>query len=196
MSLYVSSSWSVSLPPAYNPRPVGFSSTWWRYQMETFSALLAHSPVSSPHKGQWRGYLMFFLICVWINGWVNSREAGDLRRHRAHYDVIVMSVVILYTAVDSHPSVNMNKLFICPAPKKIHIFLSSAITKTTPRARFSENVFVLSWCDTIFIIMVFHVCVFHYGPIISSYYFCGLLTLVKTTWCCLLWFFSVYLGSK
>ena len=27
----------------------------------------------------------------WINGWVNNREAGDLRRHRAHYDVIVMT---------------------------------------------------------------------------------------------------------
>ena len=27
----------------------------------------------------------------WINGWVNNREAGDLRRYRAHYDVIVMS---------------------------------------------------------------------------------------------------------
>ena len=26
----------------------------------------------------------------WINGWVNNREAGDLRRHRGHYDVIVM----------------------------------------------------------------------------------------------------------
>ena len=47
-------------------------------------------PVNSPHKGQWRGALMFSLICVWINGWVNNREAGDLRRHRAHYDVIVM----------------------------------------------------------------------------------------------------------
>ena len=23
-------------------------------------------------------------------GWVNNGEAGDLRRHRAHYDVIVM----------------------------------------------------------------------------------------------------------
>ena len=32
----------------------------------------------------------FFLICVWINGWENNREAGDLRRHRAHYDVIAM----------------------------------------------------------------------------------------------------------
>ena len=48
------------------------------------------SPVCSPHKGQWRGALMFSLICAWINGWVNNREAGDLRRHRAHYDVTVM----------------------------------------------------------------------------------------------------------
>ena len=48
------------------------------------------SPVNSPHKGQWRGALMFSLICVWMNGWVNNREAGDLIRHRAHYDAIVM----------------------------------------------------------------------------------------------------------
>ena len=48
------------------------------------------SPVNSPHKGQWRGALTFSLICVRINSWVNNREAGDLRRHRAHYDVTVM----------------------------------------------------------------------------------------------------------
>ena len=45
------------------------------------------SPVNSPHKGQWRGALMFSLTCAWMNGWVNNHEAGDLRRHRAHYDV-------------------------------------------------------------------------------------------------------------
>ena len=48
------------------------------------------SPVNSTHKGQWRGALVFSMICAWINGWVNNREAGDLRRHRAHYDVTVM----------------------------------------------------------------------------------------------------------
>ena len=48
------------------------------------------SPVTSPHKDQRRGALMFSLICTWINGWVNNREAGDLRRHRAHYDVTVI----------------------------------------------------------------------------------------------------------
>ena len=48
------------------------------------------SPMNSPHKGQWRGALVFSLICAWINGWVSNGEAGDLRRHRAHYDVTVM----------------------------------------------------------------------------------------------------------
>ena len=43
------------------------------------------------HKGQRRGALMFSLICTRINGWVNNGEASDLRRHRAYFDVIVMS---------------------------------------------------------------------------------------------------------
>ena len=70
--------------------------SWWRHQMETFSALLAlcagnsPAPVNSPHKGQWRGALMFPLICVWINGWVNNSEAGDLKCYQAHYDITVM----------------------------------------------------------------------------------------------------------
>ena len=32
----------------------------------------------------------FLWSAPWINGWVNNREAGELRHHRAHYDVIVM----------------------------------------------------------------------------------------------------------
>ena len=50
------------------------------------------SPVNSPHKGQWRGTLMFSLICAWIKGWVNNLEAGYLRRHRAHYDGTAMCI--------------------------------------------------------------------------------------------------------
>ena len=53
------------------------------------------SPVNSPHKGQWRGTLMFSLICVWINDWVNNCEAGELRRYRPHYGVIVMKTVVI-----------------------------------------------------------------------------------------------------
>ena len=48
------------------------------------------SPVNSPHKGQWRGALMFSLIYTRISGWVNNSDAGDLRRYRAHYGVTVM----------------------------------------------------------------------------------------------------------
>ena len=51
------------------------------------------SSLNSPHKGQWRGALIFSLICAWINGWVNNREAGDFRRNRTHYDVNVMWVI-------------------------------------------------------------------------------------------------------
>ena len=36
-------------------------------------------------EGQWPTALMFSL--VWTNGRSNNPDAGDLRRHRAHYDV-------------------------------------------------------------------------------------------------------------
>ena len=49
------------------------------------------SALNSPHKGHWRGALMFSLICAWTNRWVNNREVGDLRRQQAHYDVSVMN---------------------------------------------------------------------------------------------------------
>ena len=55
-----------------------------------FVRKIHRSPVNFPHKGQWRGALMFSLIYVWINDWANNREAGDLRRYPVHYDVIVM----------------------------------------------------------------------------------------------------------
>ena len=64
---------------------------YWPFVRGPFVRGIHRSPVNSPHKGQWRGALMFSLICPWINGWVNNREA-DLRRHRAHYDVIVMTL--------------------------------------------------------------------------------------------------------
>ena len=88
-----------------------WSMPWWRHQMEIFTALLAICAGNSPETGefptqsQWRGALIFSLICVWINGWVNNREAGDLRRYRAHYDVSVM-----------HPSTSIFRLGCCPCP--------------------------------------------------------------------------------
>ena len=49
-------------------------------------------PMNSPHKGQRRGAFGIFFD-LRINGLVNNREAGDLRRHCAHYDVIVMDII-------------------------------------------------------------------------------------------------------
>ena len=69
------------------------------------------SPVNSLHKGQWCGAFMFSLICAWISGWANNREAGDLRRHRGHYVVIVMkrywpSYMASYRVISSHTLLN------------------------------------------------------------------------------------------
>ena len=43
------------------------SATWRRYQMETFSALLVTGKFQ--HKGQWRGALIFSLICALNKRW-------------------------------------------------------------------------------------------------------------------------------
>ena len=67
--------------------------------MEAFSALLAiyagNSPVPDEFPTQKPVTQRFdvfwgFFICAWTNAWENNSEAGDLKRHRAHYDVIVM----------------------------------------------------------------------------------------------------------
>ena len=69
--------------------------SWWRhhhfprYWPSVWG--IHRSSVNSPHKGQWRGVLVLSLISAWINSWVNNREAGDLRRHRTNYEIIVTS---------------------------------------------------------------------------------------------------------
>ena len=81
--------------PFFCPSPWGsFYVIKWKYfpRYWPFVRRIHRSLVTSPHKGQWRGALMFSLICVWINTWVNNRDTGDLRRYRAHYDVIVMFI--------------------------------------------------------------------------------------------------------
>ena len=51
------------------------------------------SPVNPAHKSQRCGTLMGSLICAWTNSCVNNRDAGDLRHHSAHHDVIVMATL-------------------------------------------------------------------------------------------------------
>ena len=64
--------------------------------METFSALLALCAGYLSVTGEFptqrpvtRSFDVFFDL-RWINVWVNNLDAGDLRHHRAHYDVTVM----------------------------------------------------------------------------------------------------------
>ena len=56
------------------------------------------------HKGQWRGALMISSICARTHGGANNGEAGDLKRHRAHYGVIVMDLVSFYIPYNVLPS--------------------------------------------------------------------------------------------
>ena len=75
-----------------------FTHWWWRHQMETFSALLAICAGNSPVTGEFpaqrpvtQSFDVFFFMWAWINNRANNRGAGDLRRHRANYDVTVMT---------------------------------------------------------------------------------------------------------
>ena len=72
----------------------------WKYfpRYWPFVRGIHRSPVDLSHKGLWRGALMF----SFINGWANTREAGDLRRHRAHYDVTVMYIVTLHIGLQPY----------------------------------------------------------------------------------------------
>ena len=58
----------------------------------------------SPHKGRWRRAVILCLIWAWTNGWANNRDVGDLRRHHAYYDVMVM----FFTAINPAKSVHVN----------------------------------------------------------------------------------------
>ena len=140
-----------NLGPCYNrmiyskifpiAHPCGRDRAWWRREMETFSALLTlcvgiyRSPMNSPHKGQWRWTLMFSLICAWTNGWVNNRDASDLRRHRAHYDVTVMCEIRIWST-----------FYFCQ-----HYVVCSIVTerdrieKFATRLCFFHRIFILPW---------------------------------------------------
>ena len=97
----------------FPPQWAAWEDSWWRHQMETFSALLAIC-------GQWRGALMFSLICVWINGWVNNCEAGVLRCYRAHYDVSVMLCGIIKAWIQVRVSAVYGN-YVCMLPKACSI---------------------------------------------------------------------------
>ena len=105
--------------------------------METFSALLAFIrgihrwPVNSPHKGQWCRALMFSMICDWTNSRANNGDAGDLRRHCAHYDVIVMWGDGSYIS-DAEVYFVLETIYGFIIPQKAHIWRSERTRKHLP----------------------------------------------------------------
>ena len=76
------------------------------------------SQANSPHKGQWRRALSFSLIYTWIKGCVNNREAGNSRRHRAHYDVIVMNAESVSVTSHHHGCCPTNQIWSTSSPTK------------------------------------------------------------------------------
>ena len=65
-------------------------SRYWQFERG-----IHRSSMNSPHKGQWRGALMFSMICAWVN----NREAGDLGHYRAYDDVTVMKIIFPSTGI-------------------------------------------------------------------------------------------------
>ena len=104
-------------------------------------------PVNSPHRGQWRGALMFSLICAWISDWVNNGEAGDLRRHCAHYGVTVM----------------IKKT--CDLKKKDGTYLNTRIESGSIYHAHVALTLAVSLCTTmrVLFIVIFMVCYFFYS---------------------------------
>ena len=80
-------------------------------------SLLGNSPVTGefPWQSQWLGALVFSLICAWINDWIINRGAGDLRRHRAHYHVIVMCVVLSEVGIIEEGFIELYRGGNCPS---------------------------------------------------------------------------------
>ena len=63
-----------------------------------------------------RSFDAFSLICTWINGWVNNREAGDLRRHFSLFDFINL-LFNNYPWYHVHP---INMIFLLKSELKWH----------------------------------------------------------------------------
>ena len=85
------------------------SNSWWRHQLETFSAIQAFCVGHSPATGEFpaqrpmtRSFDVFYDLglnkCL-----TNNREAGDLRRPRTHYTGIVMWGTDYFVAAHPQP---------------------------------------------------------------------------------------------
>ena len=109
-------------------------------------------PVVPPHKGQWRGAFMFSLISTWTNGWANNRHAGDLRIHRAHYDVTEMVTSWLNTWFVPWISMMICRLSfyhdtcINYLTKHSYMYMWLNWTLVTSKPRFITSIMIMNAC--------------------------------------------------
>ena len=82
--------WGSSQSGEYNCMPTSSIGNVFRVTGPLWGEATYQPPVDFSDKGQWRGALMFSLTCAWTNGWANNRDADELIRHCAHYDVTIM----------------------------------------------------------------------------------------------------------
>ena len=101
---------------------------YWPIEME-----IHRWPVDSPRKAQWRGALVFSLICTPTNGWANNGGAGDLRRHHAHYEVTVMIDQALHGCSDLSTS-------------RIIAYRKTSSIRRTKSQNVNVYCFLLQWC--------------------------------------------------
>ena len=98
----------------------------------------------------------FLWSAPWINGWVNDSDAGDLRLHRAHYDITVMNTNVfkIVCHYDNQASINMLEMGDS----------RNLLAKSAYSLKDSE------WCDICFAVMFFlQIKAYHKGIYISWY---------------------------
>ena len=105
--------------------------------METFSALLAICADNSPVPGEFsaqgpvtRSFYAFFYLH--LNKRVNHREAGESRRHRAHYDAIVR---VSHFQALAYNGINESNLWSNFTPLKILYYM---VDKYAKRQKYAE----------------------------------------------------------
>ena len=99
---------------------------YW-HGLTLISAWIGNPMPGKVWDGQWRGALMFSLICAWPNDWVSNRDAGDLRRAGCATDVL-------------HSTKSINLLYIA-----IILPMFSSLKVTFYRANWNKNLLYQKW---------------------------------------------------
>ena len=116
------------------------------------SALLAICAGNSPVTGELLAqrpvtpsFDVFFDLRL-INGWINNREAGGLRRHRAHYDIIVMC--FFYGVISAAISIYSTGTSAWHASPNWHQIGTSELVTTATHADPPDNIdqWIRRWC--------------------------------------------------